>query len=517
MNSTVESGSGSTLDGPGVGRGPAVSPGGDVGPDEQLRVVRAELSRIIEPGDLLAGVLLARLGPRQAHALISGGSEPDAQLTTCLAADAEEAGIGRRGRRLQDGLARWRARLAQCDGARELATIRRFGGGLLIPEDPIWPVELEALGVAAPVALWHRGGTGNPDSSSRDAGLSGQAEQPEQPVLPWIPRTAAVVGSREITDYGMRATAEMVEDLVGHGVCVISGGAYGVDAAAHRAALRLAARRGLGGPGAAPPTVAVLAGGLDRWYPAGNERLLQGVADHGLVLSELPPGAAPTKHRFLQRNRLIAALSAATVIVEARWRSGAQSTAHHALSLGRPVGAVPGSIFSATSAGCHRLLRETPTTAVTDAADVVELMAGDAASTGAMPGSMSGSVPGSPAAEPAGVSPDAANPDDGPSAQAMLPVTPGGEVGEPGLADAGSRTPPPRTDRSAPTRPQDGMSQEEVLLHDALPKRGLSTPGKLAAVAGLAMPQVYAALTRLERAGHARRVEGRWGRSTPSP
>lgn len=509
MTSTVEPGSGSTLDGPGAGRVSAASPGGDGGPDEELRVVRAELSRIIEPGDLLAGVLLARLGPRQAHALIRGDAEPDAQLTTCLAADAEEAGIGRRGRRLQDGLARWRARLGQCDGARELATIRRFGGGLLIPEDHLWPAELEALGVAAPVALWHRGGTGSPDAPSREAEQLDQSapaeppERPEQPVLPWVPRTAAVVGSREITDYGMRATAEMVEDLVGHGVCVISGGAYGVDAAAHRAALRLAAQRGLGGPGAAPPTVAVLAGGLDRWYPAGNERLLQGVADHGLVLSELPPGAAPTKHRFLQRNRLIAALSAATIIVEARWRSGAQSTAHHALALGRPVGAVPGSIFSATSAGCHRLLRETPTTAVTDAADVVELMAGDAASAGSPPA--------------------------GRSTQTMLPVMSGGDAGESGktgdpgeAGDAGgtgpgARTPPPRSDRSAPARPQDGMSQEEVLLHDALPKRGLSTPGKLAAVAGLAMPQVYAALTRLERAGHARRVDGRWGRSTPSP
>ncbi|WP_010524633.1 DNA-processing protein DprA [Nesterenkonia sp. F] len=488
MSTSVGTGTGAALDESARGsRGPVVSPGGDGERDEELRVVRAELSRIIEPGDLLAGVLLARLGPRRTHALISGGAEPDAQLTTCLAAGAEEVGIGRRGRRLQDGLARWRARLGQCDGARELATMRRFGGGLLIPEDPGWPVELEALGAAAPVALWHRGGTGGPDSPSRDVE---QPELSEQPVLPWIPRTAAVVGSREITDYGLRATAEMVEDLVGHGVCVISGGAYGVDAAAHRAALRVAERRGLGGPGAAPPTVAVLAGGLDRWYPAGNERLLQGVADHGLVLSELPPGAAPTKHRFLQRNRLIAALSAATVIVEARWRSGAQSTAHHALSLGRPVGAVPGSIFSATSAGCHRLLRETPTTAVTDAADVVELMAGDALSAGSPPG--------------------------GRSTQAMLPVIPGGEREGPG-AGAGPRTPPPRTDRSAPVRPQDGMSQEEVLLHDALPKRGSSTPGKLAAVAGLAMPQVYAALTRLERAGHARRVEGRWGRSTPSP
>lgn len=477
-----------------TGRGPD----GD-GPEEHLRRARAELSRLVEPGDLLAGVLIARLGPVEAHGLITGGAGPGSRLTTLIAADAEEAGVGRRGRRLREGLERWRMRLGQCDGARELATIRRFGGGLLIPGDAAWPDEVQALGPAAPLALWYRGGTGE----TNPAGTGGAEVGP---ILPWIPRTAAVVGSREITDYGMRATAEMVEDLVGHGVCVVSGGAYGVDAAAHRAALRLAERRGLGGPGARPPTVAVLAGGLDRWYPAGNERLLQGVAECGLVLSELPPGAAPTKHRFLQRNRLIAALSSVTVIVEARWRSGAQNTAHHAFSLDRPVAVVPGSIFSASSAGCHRLLRETPATAVTDAADVVELMAEAAASASPVPQAAA-----APAAPGTGVVHAAARV--GEEQQALPLGPPAG--GSAGIVTPALGVPPPRTDRSGPVRPQDGMSQQDLLLHDALPKRGLSTPGKLAEVAGLPMAQVYAGLTRLERAGHARRAEGRWERRTP--
>lgn len=441
---------------------------------EELRRVRAELTRIVEPGDQLAGLLVARLGAMEAHGLIVGEQAPGARLATLLAADAQDIGLGTRARSLTEGLRRWRTRSGQCDGARELATMRRFGGGLIIPEDPVWPAELQDLGAAAPMGLWHRRSLGR---ETDEAGF---------PALPWIPRTAAVVGSREVTDYGMRAAAEVVEDLIGHGVCVVSGGAYGVDAAAHRAALRLAERRGPGGGGNPPPTVAVLAGGLDRWYPAGNERLLQGVAEHGLLLSEMPPGSAPTKHRFLQRNRLIAALSATTVIVEARWRSGAQNTAHHALALGRPVGVVPGSIFSAASAGCHRLLRETPSTVVTDAADVVELMAGG---------------------EPAGAPAPAAGQEAG--IQQALPLT------APGTASRLS-SPPPRSDRSERRRPQDGMSEQEVLLHDALPRRGLSTPGKIAEVAGLPVPQVYAGLARLERSGHARQVEGRWGRRTSS-
>ena len=143
----------------------------------------------------------------------------------------------------------------------------------------------------------------------------------------------------------------MAYGLAQRGICVISGLAYGIDAHAHRAALA-------GSQGEGPATLAVLAGGLDRDYPSGNADLAAAIRGNGLTLSELPPGSAPTRHRFLQRNRIIAALAGVTCVVEARWRSGALNTAHHAETIARHVAAVPGSVHSANSAGCHRLLKE---------------------------------------------------------------------------------------------------------------------------------------------------------------
>ncbi|QBR74269.1 DNA-processing protein DprA [Microbacterium sediminis] len=187
--------------------------------------------------------------------------------------------------------------------------------------------------------------------------------------LPQYRREAAIVGARAATSYGEHVATELAGDLALEGVAVVSGAAYGIDGAAHRAALR---EGGL--------TVAVLAGGVDRVYPAGHAHLLARIAETGAVISEVAPGTAPTKFRFLQRNRLIAALSGATVVVEAGWSSGSLNTASHAASLARPIGAVPGSITSAQSAGCHRLLREYGAVCVTCAADVGELLglAGDA-------------------------------------------------------------------------------------------------------------------------------------------
>ena len=152
------------------------------------------------------------------------------------------------------------------------------------------------------------------------------------------------------------------------GAVIVSGGAYGIDGAAHRAAL------GVGGA-----TVALLAGGVDRAYPQGHQQLLRTIAASGAVVSEVPCGTAPTKWRFLSRNRIIAALSDATVVIEAGWRSGSLNTAGHAAALGRPLGAVPGPVTSAASAGCHRLLREYDARCVTTAAEVRELW-GDAGS-----------------------------------------------------------------------------------------------------------------------------------------
>jgi len=422
---------------------------------ETIRIVRAELSRLIEPGDLLAGVMLDVLGPESLHALITSGRAVSRSERDRFVEIAESSGLGPKQQDLNAGLTRWRTRSGQLHGCQDIASMQRLGGGLLIPEDSGWPEQLNDLGPQAPVALWYR------------AGAPGRTESGPSALdrLPSLSRSVAMVGSREITDYGIRVTAELTQELVRAGLCVISGGAYGVDAAVHRAALRAAEMNEV--HRAHGPTLAVLAGGLDRYYPAGNERLLQDVAKEGLLLSEMAPGSAPTRHRFLQRNRLIAALAMVTVVTEARWRSGAQSTAHHALALGRPVGVVPGSIYSASSSGCHRLLKETPAELVTDAAEILALAGGLTLDILASPPSRTRET----------------------AKQPVLPV------------------PYP-----APN-PVDGLTQAQRLLFDALPKRGLSSPGKLSSVAGLPIPTVLAELTRLQRIGRARMVNGQWGQA----
>jgi DNA processing protein len=145
-------------------------------------------------------------------------------------------------------------------------------------------------------------------------------------------------------------------------VAVFSGGAYGIDGAAHRAALNC---EGI--------TVAVLAGGLDIPYPAGRSALLHRIGQHGLVFTEYPPGVRPARYRFLTRNRLVAAVAGASVVVEAGLRSGAANTATWARALGRVVAAVPGPVTSSASAGCHALLRN-GAELVTRAEDIVELV-----------------------------------------------------------------------------------------------------------------------------------------------
>jgi DNA processing protein len=146
---------------------------------------------------------------------------------------------------------------------------------------------------------------------------------------------------------------------------IVSGGAYGIDAVAHRAALAVDI-----------PTIAIMAGGVDRFYPSGNSELLSRVEKHGSVISEQAPGSNPTKWRFLQRNRLIAALGSATIVVEAGKRSGAINTAHHAVELSRPLGVVPGPINSPASMGCHNLIRENTSAIITSAQDAINLATG---------------------------------------------------------------------------------------------------------------------------------------------
>jgi DNA processing protein len=218
--------------------------------------------------------------------------------------------------------------------------IRHVGVRVLVPGDPGWPYALDRLR-HPPYCLYVRG----------DADLGALAE-----------RSVAVVGSRAASDYGLRVAAEMGEELAGRGFTVVSGAAFGIDAAAHRGALA--------GEGA---TVAVLACGVDVAYPRSHDRLLREVAGAGAVVSEVPVGSAPFRSRFLARNRIIAAIARATVVVEAGVRSGSLSTAREARDLHLPVGAVPGPVTSATSAGCHALVRDTDAVLVTDAAEVAEL------------------------------------------------------------------------------------------------------------------------------------------------
>lgn len=171
------------------------------------------------------------------------------------------------------------------------------------------------------------------------------------------------MGARAATPYGVQVAGEIAGDLAVGGATIVSGAAIGIDAAAHRACLAVDG-----------VTIAVLAGGVDKAYPSGHAGLLTDVSRRGVVVSEVPCGTAPTKWRFLQRNRLIAALSDATVVVEAGWRSGSLNTAGHAAALGRALGAVPGPVTSAASAGCHRILREYDGRCITSAEDVREML-----------------------------------------------------------------------------------------------------------------------------------------------
>ena len=304
------------------------------------RLARAGWSALVEPGDQVAGTLVRLLGARHALAWVRAaahGSLDWGALQRAAEGDLTPSDRERLGR----AVLRWAGRLDSLRPERDMASAERVGGFLVVPGDEWWPAGVDDLADAAPAALWVRG---------------------ELPAASGV----ALVGSRASTTYGERVAYDLALGLVSRGARVVSGGAYGIDAAAHRGAL--------GGGG---PTMVVLAGGVDRAYPAGNARLFEeAVGSGGALLSEVPPGALPTKSRFLQRNRLIAALAGATVVVEAAWRSGALSTAHHAAGLLRPVGAVPGPVTSAASAGCHRLLREGHAVCVTDADEVVELLPG---------------------------------------------------------------------------------------------------------------------------------------------
>jgi DNA processing protein len=293
---------------------------------------------LAEPGDRLAGTMVSALGAAAALQLLVEKTPHDDIVTTLHTAGVDERELGD----VQAGLDRWMPRFSAASAKRALSQAARFGLRLIDPSSPHWPAGVNDLGPHAPIALWLRGNTDALDALSHSISL---------------------VGARAATGYGEHVTMEASAGLVDRGFAIVSGAAYGIDGMAHRAAL---ASRGT--------TVAFLAGGLDRFYPSGHEALLSRIVEAGAVLSEVPCGTPPTKWRFLQRNRLIAAASQATVVLEAGWRSGSLNTASHALTLGRPVGMVPGPVTSAASAGCHRFIREKPVTLVTTADEMAQLV-----------------------------------------------------------------------------------------------------------------------------------------------
>ncbi|WP_062377216.1 DNA-processing protein DprA [Demequina pelophila] len=276
-------------------------------------------SAIAEPLDREAAWLATSLGHQDALAWAREARADPVSATMALALDKDRADA------LLRASQRWAARLDDADPDRMLEAAARVGATALTSDDEGWPRALADWDAKAPHALWVRGRT------DLDALWS---------------RSLAIVGARAATAYGEHVAAEIAGAAVDSGLTVLSGGAYGIDAAAHRGALAC------GGA-----TVAVLAGGVDRLYPAGNSSLLAAVIESGAVVSELPPGYAPHRSRFLSRNRLIGA-ARATVVVEAAPVSGALNTARHAAELHRPVGAVPGPITAASSRGCNELIRD---------------------------------------------------------------------------------------------------------------------------------------------------------------
>lgn len=400
------------------------------GGDDDLADLTARIcwSCVVEPGDGDAGVLREYLGVECIFDLMAGHEE--AVVQRMYAADPLEA----RSRTWSRSLERWRPRLNYEHVVPLVRAATKIGARYLVPSDPMWPRQLDDLGVHGAVGLWLRG---------RLAALHPDG------------RNLAIVGSRASTEYGNTATGELVVAATGIGLSIVSGGAYGIDAQAHRVALASEA-----------DTVAVLAGGVDRLYPAGNsdmfDRLLGG---GGLVLSEVPCGLAPSKWRFLQRNRLIAALAPSTIVVEAGARSGALNTANHANALGRELGAVPGSITSATSVGCHRLIKAGTASMVCSGEDAIELW-----QLGLAGGQLFG------------------------SAEALA-----------GIGDA--TTPLLEVADLAPR-----MSSEAVRVLDALrPRRG-NGEAEIAALAGLTLADTRAGLAELELLGRADLGEAGWRR-----
>ncbi|MDO5678271.1 MAG: DNA-processing protein DprA [Propionibacteriaceae bacterium] len=289
------------------------------------RTARMVLSMLVEPNDPVTGRLLAQIGAVEVLRV----AERDDDVPGLTGVDARV----------------WRDQFnpsAAQDIAERLGQVQQSEVRALVPGDAHWPAAVDDLGDGAPYVLWVRGASSFLARPLRDF--------------------VTITGARASTSYGDNVARELAAYAAADERVIVAGGAYGIEGAAHQAALAT------GGD-----TIAVLANGVDRLYPAGHRDLLDRVVDVGALVSEVPPGAVPTRHRFIARARLMAALSSATVVVEAGFRSGSLAVAHRASELGRGVGAVPGPVTNVSSAGPHRLLQAGVASLVTDAADLVRL------------------------------------------------------------------------------------------------------------------------------------------------
>lgn len=275
------------------------------------RRARIALSLVTEPGDAEVGLSVQRWGAVQAWQRVRAESGKARELTADSVHD-------------------------------QLRRAEAVGVSCVIPGDPQWPSQLDDLGSGTPLLLWVRG----------------------NPVRTALLRSVAVVGARSCTRYGRAQAETLASDLALRGWTVVSGGAFGIDAAAHVGAIAV------GGV-----TVVVSAAGVDQVYPRAHDRLFSRVLERGAVVSEYPLGTAPLRHRFLARNRLIAALTRGTVLVEAAQRSGARGTAAAATQLNRHLMAFPGPVTSDMSTGCHQLIRAAEAVLVSHAGEVIELLA----------------------------------------------------------------------------------------------------------------------------------------------
>ncbi|HJQ46452.1 MAG TPA: DNA-processing protein DprA [Amycolatopsis sp.] len=369
------------------------------------RLARAYLLRVAEPPAAALAAFIEEVGPTAAALAVRAGECPK-----CIADETA-------------------ARRAVDCAEKDLFLGQEIGARLVIPEDeewPAWPLlclaNAERRGIrsaAMPIALWVRG----------DIRLDEAADG-----------AVAMVGARASSGYGETMAGELAHGLATRGLAIFSGAAYGIDAAAHRGALAAGAA-----------TVAVLGCAVDVGYPKGHIALLNHIADRGgLVVSEYPPGTPPARHRFLVRNRLIAALSEGTVVVEAGRRSGARNTATTAGVLGKIVMAVPGPITSVVSMGCHDLIRDAGATLVGSVDDIIETV---------------------------------------------------GKLGS------------PVAEKVRPKRATDGLGHDALRVHETLERRAGKAAEQIAAESGVPVPRVRAVLPALELEGFVECCESGWRQS----